>query len=417
MRSAVCVQLRATLVALAAMAAFGGAARADVPVPDQDPFYAVPTGIAGLPNGKLLNSRPISASFYGIPMLASAWQVQYKTLDSQDRPTADVATILVPNTPWTGGGQRPLVSYQTAEDGVGSKCSPSYALRAGLSAISSNSELETGLIELALLRGWAVTAPDYEGRYSEFLGAGGEAHGVLDGIRAALAFGPAGFTTRTPVGLWGYSGGALASDLAAMAQPTYAPELKFAGIVLGGVVTDLRATMDGFSGSALGGALVIGFVGVNRSYPQFHLLQYLNVNGHQAVAAAQTDCINDAAGRFPFAKESDFGRYPGVFNQPAVVSIFHRISPLWIPGTPSAPIYDYHSVLDEFAPIAGDRRLMARYCAAGVPVEHVEDLLSEHITLTATGALGALTYLGDRFAGRPVPQNCPGPHRRTLHVL
>jgi hypothetical protein len=43
-----------------------------------------------------------------------------------------------------------------------SECSPSYALRAGLSAISSNSELETGLIELALLRGcerlWTASA-------------------------------------------------------------------------------------------------------------------------------------------------------------------------------------------------------------------------------------------------------------------
>jgi hypothetical protein len=107
------MQLRATLLAIAAMATFGAAARADVPVPDQDPFYTVPGNIAGLPNGKLLNSRPISASFYSIPMLASAWQVQYKTLDSHDQPTADVATILVPNTPWTGGGQRPLVSYAT----------------------------------------------------------------------------------------------------------------------------------------------------------------------------------------------------------------------------------------------------------------------------------------------------------------
>jgi hypothetical protein len=100
--------------AIAAMAAFGGVARADVPVPDQDPFYAVPAGIAGLPNGRLLNSRPISASLYSIPMLASAWQVKYKTLDNHNQPTADVATILVPNTPWIGGGQRPLVSYATS---------------------------------------------------------------------------------------------------------------------------------------------------------------------------------------------------------------------------------------------------------------------------------------------------------------
>jgi Secretory lipase len=128
---------------------------------------------------------------------------------------------------------------------VGTKCSPSYALHAGLAAADSNSEAETGLIARALLRGWAVVAADYEGPHSQFAGAAREAHGVLDGIRAALIFAPAGFSWRTPVALWGYSGGALASSLAAQLQAVYAPELKFAGIALGGEVGDLKATFTG----------------------------------------------------------------------------------------------------------------------------------------------------------------------------
>jgi len=104
-----------------------------VPLPDQDPFYAVPAGIAGLQNGTIVKARPVDASAYFglVPMLASAWQVQYKSVDTHFRATAVVATIMVPNAPWSGSGPRPLVSYQTAEDGVGSKCSPSYALRGG----------------------------------------------------------------------------------------------------------------------------------------------------------------------------------------------------------------------------------------------------------------------------------------------
>jgi hypothetical protein len=43
---------------------------------------------------------------------------------------------------------------------------------------------------------------DYEGPYSDFLGAGQEAHGVLDGPRAALRFGPAGLGRATKLGLW-----------------------------------------------------------------------------------------------------------------------------------------------------------------------------------------------------------------------
>jgi hypothetical protein len=381
-------------------------ATATVPVPDQDPFYAVPANISGLPNGTILASRQVSANFYSLPDLASAWQVKYKTIDVHGNPNAYVATILVPVIPWTGTGPRPLVSYQTAEDGVGSKCSPSYALRAGLPALPANSESETGLMELALLRGFALVVPDYEGPRSEFLGVSGEAHGVLDGIRAALHFNPAGFSSRTPVGLWGYSGGSYASDVAAQAEPAYAPELRIAGVALGGFVADVRATMQAFSGGPLGGALAIGFVGVNRSYPQWNLMQYLNAAGREAVAGAQNDCINDAVARYPLASFQQYEAYPGVLDLPIVNERFRELSPLYLPGTPTAPIYDYHEVLDELAPIGPDRTTMARFCAAGAAVDHVELLTGEHIAGVVTGAPGALDFLAGRFAGQPAVSDC-----------
>jgi hypothetical protein len=275
-----------------------------------------------------------------------------------------------------------------------------------LPAAPSNSELETGLMELALLHGWAVVAPDYEGPHSDFLGASEEATGVLDGIRAALRFVPDGLGAAARVGLWGYSGGAYATALAAQAQPSYAPELHFKGIALGGVVADVRATLDAFSGSALGGAIVMGFVGVDRSYPSFHLLQYLNPAGRAAVAAAQNDCVYQASSQFPFASIKQYEAYSGLEQLPALVVLERGISPLGIPGTPSAPVYDYHSALDEFAPVGPDRQLMHRYCAAGVRVDHVGTYAGEHLLATVTGAPGAVAYLAARFAGRPPPENC-----------
>jgi hypothetical protein len=394
-----------------------GAARADsIPPPENDPFYAVPANIARLANGTILASREVSTSAYFLPMPARAWQVKYKSLDSENRPTSDVATLLVPQSPWPGGS-RPLLSYQTAEDGVGSQCAPSYALRAGLGAGITNSALETGLMELGLLRGWAVVVPDYEGPRSAFLGSGGEAHGVLDGDRAALAFKPAGLGPTTPVGLWGYSGGAFASSVAAQAQPGYAPALHVVGVALGGEPADVEASLMAFSGSPLGGAMVIGLIGVDRAYPDANIQQYLNAAGRQALAASQHDCINDAAARFPFARIEQYEANPGVFQLPAVVKLMHDISPLGFPGTPTAPVYDYHSINDELAPLPGDRALMHRYCAAGTKVQHVEDFLSEHILLTVTGAAGAMGYLGERFAGKPAPSNCssiPAPGGLTL---
>ncbi len=402
--------LRAAAIAIvvASAALLMAASAGAVPPPDQDPFYAVPPGIAGLPNGTVLKSRSIQVSAgYGlVPMLATAWQVQYKTLDTHFRASADVATIMIPDTSWSGSGARPLVSYQTAEDGVGSKCSPSYALDGGVSGADGNSEAETAVMFDALRQGWAVIAPDYEGPNSDFLGAAGEAHGVLDGIRAALRFAPAGFTTHTPVAMWGYSGGSLASVLAAMAQPKYAPELRFAGIALGGLVTDLKATLYGFNGGPGGGAIVVGLVGVDRSYPEYHLERYLNAAGRKALANSQTDCLTDGIAKYPAAKISQYEAYPNAIDAPAVTKMFHAASPLWLPGTPSAPIYDYHAVDDEFAPIAADRRLVHRFCSKGVPVDHTEVPVGEHLSEAVAGVPGVIDYLSARFAGQPAPNDC-----------
>src|SRR5258707_8960302 len=96
-------------------------ARAQVATPDQDAFYAVPSGLDRLPDGAILDSRPIQAMSAGVPMPAQAWQVKFKTTDNLSRATATVTTVMVPDGAWDGPGPRPLVSYQTAQDGVNTK--------------------------------------------------------------------------------------------------------------------------------------------------------------------------------------------------------------------------------------------------------------------------------------------------------
>jgi hypothetical protein len=404
-------------LALMAMAASAGAAvSAGVPIPSDDPFFAVPPNIGGLPNGTILASRPVKTYALGVPLPVNAWQVKYKTLNNEGQPSADVTTVMVPTAPWAGKGPRPLVSYQVAEDGVGTKCGASYALSAGLAGIDSVAEAQTYEVLLAIDRGWAVASPDYEGPDSQFLGARGEADGVLDGIRAALAFKPAAFSTRTPVAMWGYSGGALASSLAAQAQKTYAPDLHLVAIALGGEVANLYATFQGFDDSydsAAGGAVIVGIIGIDRSYPQADLAQYLNATGRQAVASEQTACLTDGIIDRPFLNSGSYELSPGDFQLPSVIRLLEGISPLGRPGEPTAPVYDYHAPDDEFAPNGPDDQLMARYCAAGVTVDHYIEPAGEHLTGEVLGDPGALAYLSDRFAGDPAPDTCPPSADRT----
>ncbi len=155
---------------------------------------------------------------------------------------------------------------------------------------------------MALTRGWTVTVPDYEGPRSEFLVAGTEGKGVLDAIRATRRFTPAGVHRDARVGLWGYSGGSLASVAAAQLQPTYAPGLRLHALALGGLLGDIRSTIDAFSGSIGGGAIPMGINGFLPAYPGLDLLQYLNASGRAKVAETAGDCIFDAAQRYPFLR-------------------------------------------------------------------------------------------------------------------
>lgn len=394
--------------AILAVALLVAPAVAQVPKPDDDPFYDVPAGVEALRDGEIIRSREIQPTAMSIPMPARAWQVLYRTVDNTGAPTATVTTIMVPNANWTGAGPRPLLSYQTAEDGAGTKCAPSYAIRAGLAA-SSNSSGETFLMMQALERGWTVVAPDYQGPRSMFLGAEGEARGVLDGLRAARSFAPAGIDPGARTALWGYSGGAFASSVAAQMQPRHAPELELAGVALGGIPADVKETIRKFSGTVFGGALVMGFVTVDRAYPEYGIKQYLNERAYAAMARSQEDCINDAVMKHPFGSIEAYQRFPGALDTPALQPMFAEMSPLTFPGTPDAPVYAYHAVNDELAPIGPARELVERFCRAGVPVQRVESAIDEHITLVPTGAPGALAYLSDRFAGKAAPNNCGVP--------
>ena len=147
-----------------------------------------------------------------------------------------MATIVLPPGAAPPGG-RPLLAYQPAEDTLTRDCASSYEIRQG-----TNGELPQALLPL-LNDGVAVVVPDYEGPESQWTAGVQAGHAVLDSIRAAESFPPAGLGGEgTRVGIWGYSGGGQATAWASELQPTYAPELNVVGVAEGGVPAVLRKT-------------------------------------------------------------------------------------------------------------------------------------------------------------------------------
>jgi Secretory lipase len=390
----------AAALALGWMSLTAGPARAAgaIPPPDGDPFYQAPNPLPAVPAGTVLRSRPVTVAALGLPVPVQAWQLLYTSTDTAGRPVADVTTLLLPAGP-SPLPARPLLSYQVAEDSLTMSCAPSFQLRTGV-------ETEEPTIAGALGNGWAVAVPDYEGLQSQF-GAGTQAgHAVLDGVRAALSFGPAGLSgAATPVGLWGYSGGGLASAWAAELQPGYAPRLPIAGVAAGGVPPHLGHIAARINGGPFAGLYLAAAIGLARAYPQLIDLDHLlNARGKAAEAIISNECVEQYTPQFAF---QDVNQLTTVGDPLLLPQVQQAIAADALgQRRPSGPLFVYQAINDEIIPFADARALVGTYCAQGVPVTFDQDPLSGHVSLAGTGAPLAVGYLSARFAGQSPPSTC-----------
>jgi secretory lipase len=369
---------------------------AAIPEPAADPFYVPPAGYESATPGTILRTRSVTVTAVGVPVPVRSTQMLVRSTDAHGRPAAVVSTLMVPQSAYTGPGTRPLVSYQPATDSLGDQCNPSYTLRTG-------TEKELPLIASGLSRGWAVVVTDYQGPRDAF-GAGHMAgHAVLDGIRAAERLPSTGLAgASTPVGLWGYSGGGLATGWAAQLQPSYAPELAVRGVASGGTPADLEAAGRQIDGGPFSGLLLLAAVGLSREYPE--LLGLLNDRGRAMVDQIGDMCLAEATISYPFRRLNEFTTSPDPLGTPVAQAVLNDNE---MGGArPSAPVYLYHSLFDQLIPYASATALKSSWCRLGARVQLYTDVLSEHNVLAVTGAPGAVSYLGARFAGTPAPSNC-----------
>jgi hypothetical protein len=390
----------ATAVVLAASTVSMAAARADLPFPDNDSFYSAPADLAGHPDGAVLGTRPVAV--FGLPIPVSAWQLRYRTTDSSGRPSLDVATVLVPPVPWPGA--RPLLSYQVPEDSLGTRCAPSFALSGGRDLGVVNTLLDVPFMAGALLRGWAVVVSDYEGPQSRFFDGVGAGRAVLDGVRAARAFAPGGVSAASPIGAWGYSGGAFATLWAAQLRASYAPDIRFAGISTGGVPADIPAIARRVDGGPQAGLAVLIVLALTRNQPESGLPGLLNDRGRALLASNATACGSDLVPAYLNAHVDDYSTVPNLLGSPA----FRAAAAVNELGAtaPDTPLYMYHSISDDVIPVAGFSALVQRYCAEGATLTAIHSPFPTHNGAAIGEALGGMNFLADRFAGRPVPPGC-----------
>lgn len=397
------VAVLAGAVVLASM--FPSVAAASPLQPQQDPFYQPPAGYEQTAPGTVLRSRTIdAAAFAALPQNVQAWQVLYRTTDSLGNPEAAVTTILEPHDPKPG---LPLLSYQVAEDSPALQCAMSYEYQLAGGHENYVAQAEILLIDAAIAKGWAVTVPDYEGPQSAYVAGRQAGQAVLDGIRATENFPTAGLDgVQTKVGIWGYSGGALASGWASELQPDYAPELNVKGVAEGGLPVNPAHILAKINGGEYSGIAMSGIAGMSQAYPQLadFLNTYLTAAGKAAFTKAAAQCNPQNTNDYGYKNIYDYFTVPDPLDLPVPKQILAEDN--LGQHTPTVPLFVYQSQNDEVIPPADVDAVVQTYCSQGAAVTFERDTLSEHVALSLTGAPDALNWLTDRLSGTPAAPGC-----------
>jgi pimeloyl-ACP methyl ester carboxylesterase len=382
------------------------AQRARPVLPDDDPFYYPPAGFEHAAPGTVLRSRDVELAFMGlIPQKFTATQLLYRSTDRNGVPEATVTTVLAPTE---RGPEKvcPVVSYQCAIDAVASRCFPSYALRRGAFAVGALPQFELLLITAALAEGWAVSVPDHEGSPGIWGAPYEPGYRVLDGVRAALGYERLSLSPSAPIGLWGYSGGGLASAWAAEVAVDYAPELDIAGAVLGSPVGDLGHTFRRLNGSLFSGLPAMVVAALSEVYPELDrvIQRHATEEGRALLEALKKMTTIGAVIRMA---HKDLDSYVDcsldeILDGPEVQFVFDDIK--LGKQAPTPPVLIVQAVHDSIVSVDDIDELAENYRMAGAAVTYHRDMFSEHVLLHPMSAPMALRWLRDRFAGRPLSE-------------
>ncbi|WP_460354176.1 lipase family protein [Mycobacterium sp. ZZG] len=373
-------------------------------LPAKDPFYEPPQGFEHARPGTVLRARDVELAFLGvIPQKFHATQLLYRTTDLNGEPQATVTTLVVP-AERTSDRPMPIVSYQCAIDAVAGRCFPSYALRRGAKALGSVAQFEFLLVAAALAEGWAVSVPDHEGTAGMWGAPFEPGYHVLDGVRAAVNHAPLGLSQDAPVGLWGYSGGGLASAWAAEVQDSYAPDLNVVGAVLGSPVGDLGHAFRRLNGSIYSGLPAMVVAALTHIYPDLNRIIQQHATEDGKAMLARIEKMTTAHAMLSLAGK-DMAHMidrplEEILLSPEVQHVFDSIKL----GTaaPKVPVLIVQAVHDRIISVDDIDELTQTYTRGGASVTYHRDALSEHLLLHPMSAPMTLRWLRDRFAGRPL---------------
>lgn len=392
-------------------------------------FYTPPAALPAA-DGALVRTEPLPLALSlpgldGKTLPGRATRLMYKTTDSNGRPAAVTGAYVEPSAAWPGSGPRPLVVLAPGTMGQGDQCSASLGLEKVL--VTGEGTISVGYENLAMYRllskGIAIAVTDYIGlgttdRLHTYVNRVDQGHAVLDAARAARALPGTSLTSRSPVGLYGYSQGGGASASAAELQPTYAPDVPLRATYSGAPPAELTALTAAIDGTELAGALGWSVNGFLQSEPALRPLadKYIGTEGRSALSDLSTMCVGDGIFAYAGARSSTWttnGRTVAdiIKAEPTFQAFIdqQRIGN----RKPAGIVRVATGTSDNLVPHAQARAMAIDWCRRGGNVVYepivlpgVPSPLLNHFLPLLTDQQPAIDWLADRLAGRPATSTC-----------
>ncbi|KAM3451050.1 hypothetical protein MY3296_005557 [Beauveria thailandica] len=386
----------------------------DAQPPSQDPWYTLPKGVdcSGAPGKVLRLRRAPKTARESLRGIRDAWNVLFCSTDSAGEPTFSVTTVLVPHD----ADSKALVTYPPAYDSASVDSSPSYAL-SNLVGSSIEQAIFTPLI---VSKRWVVNMPDYEGPRAAYLAGNNSGHGLLDSIRAVRSLHDLfGLCPDFQHAVYGYSGGAFASQWAAQLQPSYAPELDIGTMAYGGLAVNATSVIPAINGGPAAGLVVLALLGTTAQSQMARMILAKNLrktglyNSTTFFSALKMDSQTAMA----LFQNQDISKYFvegfSFMKEPAFVHAFYDDTLAGRGDTPTIPMYVFHGVKDNISPIKDMDELVQKYCAAGTSIEYRRNVVGDHGGTGIAEGIRALNWLGGFFAGAHQQEKCCHVHDVT----
>lgn len=377
--------------------------------PSQDPFYTAPIGFEDAAPGDVLRVRVAPGNLTTLVANTSqAYHILFRTTDTRYRPSWAVTTLFVPSVSQSNSSGDALLSYQIPYNSPNVDESPSYAYYVGQTSWNSNQYFD---IEWGLGRGWYVNVPDFEGPLAAFIEGPQEGHATLDSIRAVKSL-SLGLKEDARVGLWGYSGGSFASEFAAELQVQYAPELRIAGVALGGLVDNATSAVDDVNGNPYAGLIPLGLLGLTAQYPEVraYILDQLHETGpYNATTFLSSFNLTIVEIFAIFANQSLWNYFRDgrdILYNPLLAETLNIEATLGGHGVPRAPLFIYKAIHDEITAIEGTDELVKRCCAYGANIWYQRNTAGAHLPEVINGKGRAMQFLLDVLEGDYAHEGC-----------